>query len=659
MNLDDGEDESPQIVRLSADSDSEESSQSSTILHDKTSLKDKPDKSSSLPILTVMGLYGRAPMPGADLLPEDHTEKDLKSNQFMCRRRLKTKPLRLFTNSHNDNSTNNNVKNNEEDGYDIARFVKIQGLVDSTFWHISINSKAGLFEDRAILFQAIEHYDAIAKESRFSSCFNDYLNSPYFGEQVIVKGLDSSQLAVGDVFEVEDNLSSLVVEITSPRKPCYFVNKRNGTPNGSKGMLRHTLSTGQAGWFTKVLVAGELCDGMRLVRTKHPNPKWTLAYLSKVLYAEGSKTALLACRAEWSRETEELEELVNLKQLGEYEWKMNARDLLEKRLKQKESSTSILSYVWSLNDSTTENLKLSVKGLYGRPWENNVDPKTKFGKMVRERYLMSPVGEKNEGEDAVAFGPTRGMAYEEFWHVSDEEISNGNVHSDRAILFQSVEHYETLANDQHFASCFDNGKYDYMTVPTFGEQVIVEGCDSTQICVGDVFKVEGGLSTLVIEVTSPRKPGDNVDLNHHCQLMGFNGIKMHCLIYGLGGWFVRVLAEGKLRDGMVLVRTKHPNPKWDLAFISHMMYSKGDVPEWRGEKEELIEMINLPQLGEVDWREEGVKLLQSEKFVHEEAEPEPQGYFSQLLNFATGASSYYCDGIESLLVCATGSGQYD
>lgn len=99
---------------------------------------------------------------------------------------------------------------------------------------------------------------------------------------------------------------------------------------GLKGMQRHTLTYGLAGWFTSVIVAGELRDGMRLVRIKHPNPKWTLSYISKKMYGEASKKNHVLCKAEWLGGKEELEELINLPQLGDYEWKEDAKGLLKK-----------------------------------------------------------------------------------------------------------------------------------------------------------------------------------------------------------------------------------------------------------------------------------------------------------------------------------------
>ena len=141
--------------------------------------------------------------------------------------------------------------------------------------------------------------------------------------------------------------------------------------------------------------------------------------------------------------------------------------------------------------------------------------------------------------------------------------------------------------------------------------------------------------------------------------MGQNGIKDHCLKHGFAGWFTRVLVGGELLDDMVLVRTKHPNPKWTMAYISSMMYSNGDIPKWSGTREELIEMINLTQLGDVHWKQEGKKLLRRHKkkveFDTETTEEHRASLFSRFTNLAKGVTSCYCDGMENLVSCVTGN----
>ena len=155
------------------------------------------------------------------------------------------------------------------------------------------------------------------------------LENPRFGEQIIVQGIDASQIAIGDIFEIEGGLSPLKVEITCPRLCCAWVDKRQGSPFGLAGVKRFCNKNGLGGFFARVLVAGELRDEMAFVRTSHPHPKWTLAYISEALYGEGPKTYLMASWAHWQRSKEELKELCKLEQLGLYEWKEEAEYILQ------------------------------------------------------------------------------------------------------------------------------------------------------------------------------------------------------------------------------------------------------------------------------------------------------------------------------------------
>ena len=266
--------------------------------------------------LTVMGIYKEGPIPREEELPENYTHKDMTRDQFMCRQRMMTKDANI---SNHMEGEKGGTKSHEE-----AWFLPGRGLYESAFWHMddSDGRKEGLPLDRDILFQSVENYNLLSSNPTFASCFKgiDILESPTFGEQIIVQGCDVSQLAVGDIFEVEGGLSTLVVQISGPRLPSYYLDYSHGTPTGMKGMKRHCMTHGLAGWFARVLTYGELRDGMRFVRTKHPNPKWTIPFISKALYGEGDRKDLMMCKAHWVRSKKELIELINIPELMRYQW---------------------------------------------------------------------------------------------------------------------------------------------------------------------------------------------------------------------------------------------------------------------------------------------------------------------------------------------------
>ena len=269
------------------------------------------DDEDQTPSFSIKGIYTK-------YHPTTEELETWKPQNCVCRRRMHTMPL------ENPSSTKE---------YEPAMFVPRVGLVGKAkFWHESDKSTKSIREDRAVLFQSQENYEKVMKHERFNWCFQEisYMEYPTFGEQVIVNGIDTSILAVGDVFEIEGGLSPLVVEITSPRKPCVELNYKHDTYNGTKGIQHYVHHNNMAGWFARVLVAGELKEGMKFIRTKQPNPKWTLDYVHRALYREGTIRESRMRVASWKRDRKELKELIALPQLGEYEWKVEARKQLLK-----------------------------------------------------------------------------------------------------------------------------------------------------------------------------------------------------------------------------------------------------------------------------------------------------------------------------------------
>mmetsp|Transcript_3440 Transcript_3440/g.6494 ORF Transcript_3440/g.6494 Transcript_3440/m.6494 type:complete len:410 (+) Transcript_3440:121-1350(+) len=325
----------------------------------------------------IWGIYTRGKVPREDQLPEDYGLTHVTKDQIVCRRRLNTRPVQGHTDEQVDES---GIE------YEAARFVSEHGLVGTLFFHNDLeehNSESSdseeeeeednsnpplcteqrIYEERAILFQAVEHYEKLLDDPIMNRFFQeddfevidkiplvrlekederrldgkhphysqilDILKNPRFGEQLIVSGVDASQVCIGDIFEAEGGASTLTVEITSPRTVCAWIDKRVSSPFGLKGVKRYCNKRGLGGWFARVLVPGELRHGVKMVRTSCPHPKWNLAYISQSLYGEGPPSYMASSWAYWVGDKKELEELCNLKQLGRYEWKDEAEWILQ------------------------------------------------------------------------------------------------------------------------------------------------------------------------------------------------------------------------------------------------------------------------------------------------------------------------------------------
>lgn len=285
------------------------------------------------PSMTVLGIFTREKKPRQDELPEDPGLSVMAKDQLMCRRRLDTET--------------------EE-----AMFVPEKGIVGAEFWHVTVLEEGEsddeesdsddeddeedweprIYEERAVLFQAMEHYERLRNEPSLAKYFeaedetafqDDLLKNPRFGEQIIVQGMQASDVSIGDIFEVEEGLSPLKLEISSPRLCCAYVDKRNGSAYGLAGVKRYCNTYGLGGFFARVLVAGQLNDGMKLVRTQHPHPKWTMEYVSMTLYGEGPRKFQLKNHAYWSRDIKELKELCELEAFARYEWRDEAKYVLK------------------------------------------------------------------------------------------------------------------------------------------------------------------------------------------------------------------------------------------------------------------------------------------------------------------------------------------
>jgi hypothetical protein len=320
----------------------------------------------------IWGVYTRGKVPREDELPEDYGLSHVSKDQIVCRRRLNTPPVQDYVNERAD-----------ESGipYETANFVPEHGLVGTLFFHNdldehdsgseseeeahsnpSICPEQRIYEERAVLFQAVEHYEKLLDDPDMTRFFQeddfevfdkqplarletedkrrldgkhphfsqilDILRNPRFGEQLIVRGVDASKVCIGDIFEVEGGVSTLKVEVTSPRTVCAWIDKRVSSPFGLKGVKRYCNKRGLGGWFARVLVPGELRHGAKMVRTSCPHPKWNLAYISQALYGEGPPSYMASSWAFWVKDKKELEELCNLKQLGRYEWKDEAEWIL-------------------------------------------------------------------------------------------------------------------------------------------------------------------------------------------------------------------------------------------------------------------------------------------------------------------------------------------
>eukprot|EP01004_Peranema_trichophorum_P005344 NODE_4205_length_1207_cov_37.009225_g3706_i0.p1 GENE.NODE_4205_length_1207_cov_37.009225_g3706_i0~~NODE_4205_length_1207_cov_37.009225_g3706_i0.p1 ORF type:complete len:248 (-),score=28.14 NODE_4205_length_1207_cov_37.009225_g3706_i0:275-1018(-) len=185
----------------------------------------------------------------------------------------------------------------------------------------------------------------------------------------------------------------------------------------------------------------------------------------------------------------------------------------------------------------------------------------------------------------------------------------------RAVLCQTLENYEALRKKFPELAKFFEG------VPaTCGENITVDGLPMSEVCVGDIFRVESDenyTSRLQLEVTSPRKPCVRMDQSHFSPL-GTDGVKYHTLRTGLAGFFLRVITEGYLREGDLLVLHSRPYPGWTIERISRLLYGESGLSgksKWTGTYKELKEAAAIKQMSPLHWRDDVLEHYKQQQII--------------------------------------------
>ncbi|WP_188969708.1 MOSC domain-containing protein [Deinococcus aerolatus] len=105
-----------------------------------------------------------------------------------------------------------------------------------------------------------------------------------FGENLLVGGLESATMRVGDRLEIGQGASSegggVLLEVTAPRIPCATLAAHLGDP----AFIRRFVAAGRPGFYTRVLRGGQLGVGDRVRVTSAPKDAPTIAQLFALWY---------------------------------------------------------------------------------------------------------------------------------------------------------------------------------------------------------------------------------------------------------------------------------------------------------------------------------------------------------------------------------------
>lgn len=130
---------------------------------------------------------------------------------------------------------------------------------------------------------AIHHYprDHYAYWREFVGDHPLLLGEGALGENISATGLIETEACIGDRFR----LGSALVEISQGRKPCWKLGHRLDDPR----VTAEVVSTGRAGWYYRVIEAGQVAAGDSLELIARPQPEWNVARVFDLIVAGGHK----------------------------------------------------------------------------------------------------------------------------------------------------------------------------------------------------------------------------------------------------------------------------------------------------------------------------------------------------------------------------------
>jgi MOSC domain-containing protein YiiM len=127
--------------------------------------------------------------------------------------------------------------------------------------------------------KALHHYPA-EHYAQLAAAFPDARNlAPGgLGENISTRGLTESEVCIGDIFRI----GRARIQVSQPRTPCWKIDTRTSCEGVSAFIGEHGL----AGWYYRVLEAGEVAAGDWLEHIERPAEAVTLAEFWQVIRAQ-------------------------------------------------------------------------------------------------------------------------------------------------------------------------------------------------------------------------------------------------------------------------------------------------------------------------------------------------------------------------------------
>lgn len=136
---------------------------------------------------------------------------------------------------------------------------------------------------KAVHAYAIAHMPAWTQELPERAA---YFRPGAFGENLVLDGVTEADVCLGDRWRV----GTALFEVSQGRQPCWKLNLRFDVPD----MARRVQDSGRSGWYFRVVEPGIVAAGDRGTLSTRPNPDWSLARVSHLLYHDRMNRTALA-----------------------------------------------------------------------------------------------------------------------------------------------------------------------------------------------------------------------------------------------------------------------------------------------------------------------------------------------------------------------------
>jgi MOSC domain-containing protein YiiM len=122
----------------------------------------------------------------------------------------------------------------------------------------------------------------------------------------------------------------------------------------------------------------------------------------------------------------------------------------------------------------------------------------------------------------------------------------------------------------HYPNWRDELNMPEMPHGAFGENLTIAGLSEESVCIGDVLRI----GPVTFEVSQPRQPCWK--LARRWRMHTLTGMVVR---NGRTGWYLRVLEEGYIENGMPVALIDRPNPEWQIERANHILHhSRTDLP---------------------------------------------------------------------------------